>query len=70
MLAHAASSLAAHGVSVAQLVQHPHEGEASLELVLHEAPFGDLTAALSEIAAFPEVLRAPFALPVITEGSL
>ena len=70
VLAHAASSLAAHDVSVAQLVQHLHDGEASLELVLHEAPFGKLTAALREIAAFPEVLRAPFALPVITEGSL
>ncbi len=70
VLAHAASRLAAHEVSVAQLVQHLHEGEASLELVLHEAPFGDLNAALREIAAFPEVLRAPFALPVITEGSL
>ena len=70
VLAHAASSLAAHEISVAQLVQHQHEGEASLELVLHEAPIGHLAAALQEIAAFPEVLRAPFALPVITEGSL
>jgi len=70
VLAHAASSFAAHEVSVAQLVQHLHDGEASLELVLHEASLGDITAALREIAAFPEVLRAPFALPVITEGSL
>ena len=70
VLAHAASRLAAHEVSVAQLVQHLHDGEASLELVLHEAPLGEITAALREIAAFPEVLRAPFALPVITEGSL
>ena len=38
--------------------------------MLHEAPIGHLAAALQEIAAFPEVLRAPFALPVITEGSL
>jgi len=70
VLAHAASRLAAHNVSVAQLVQHPHEGEASLDIVLHEAPVGELTAALTEIAAFPEVLRAPLALPVITERSL
>jgi len=70
VLAHAASRLAAHEVSVAQLVQHLHDGEASLELVLHEAPLGEITAALREISAFPEVLRAPFALPVITEGSL
>jgi homoserine dehydrogenase len=70
VLAHAASRLAAHEVSVAQLVQHLHDGEASLELVLHEAPLGEITAALREIAAFPEVLRVPFVLPVITEGAL
>jgi homoserine dehydrogenase len=70
VLAHAASRFAAHDVSVAQLVQHVHEGEATLDIVLHETPVGELTAALTEIAALPEVLRAPFALPVITERSL
>ena len=61
------SRLAAHEVSVAQLVQHLGEGEARIELVLHEAPIGAVTAALAEIAALPEVLRIPFLLPVITE---
>jgi len=70
VLAHAASRLAAHDVSVAQLVQRLHEGEASLELVLHETPVGNLNAALREIATFPEVLRPPFVLPVIAERPL
>jgi homoserine dehydrogenase len=70
VLAHVTSRLAAHEVSVAQLVQHLHEGQAALDLVLHEAPLGGLTGALVEIAALDEVLRPPFVLPVITEGSL
>jgi homoserine dehydrogenase len=65
VLAHAASRLAAHDVSVAQLVQRPSNGAATLELVLHGARLGDVSAALREIAAFPEVLRPPFLLPVI-----
>ena len=67
VLAHAASRLAAHEVSVAQLVQRLGNGSATLELVLHRAPYGEVAAALREIAAFPEVLRPPFVLPVITE---
>jgi predicted amino acid-binding ACT domain protein len=70
VLAHAASRLAAHEVSVAQLVQRLDNGSATLELVLHRAPYGEVAAALREIAAFPEVLRPPFALPVITEQSV
>jgi hypothetical protein len=62
--------LAAHDVSVAQLVQRLGEGEARIELVLHEAPLQSVTAALAEIAALPEVLRIPFLLPVITERPL
>ena len=65
VLAHAASRLAAHDVSVAQLVQRPENGTASLELVLHRVPYGSLAAALREIAVFPEVLRPPFVMPVI-----
>ncbi|MGH2972559.1 MAG: homoserine dehydrogenase [Gaiellaceae bacterium] len=65
VLAHAASRLAAHDVSISQLVQRPANGAATLELVLHRAPLGDVSAALREIAAFPEVLRPPFLLPVI-----
>jgi homoserine dehydrogenase len=65
VLAHAASRLAAHEVSVAQLVQHLEEGRASLDLVLHETPLGRLRAALAEIAVFPEVLDRPFVAPVV-----
>ena len=70
VLAHAASRLAAHDVSVAQLVQRLDDGAATLELVLHRAPYGQVSAALREIAAFPEVLRPPFVMPVIEAGSL
>src|SRR5213082_1613862 len=70
VLAHAASRLAAHDVSVAQLVQRLEDGAATLELVLHRAPLGAVSAALREIAAFPEVLRPPFVLPVITASGL
>ena len=70
VLAQAASRLAAHEVSVAQLVQRLDEGKASLDLVLHEAPFGKVAAALAEIAAFPEVLDRPFVAPVISERPL
>ena len=65
VLAHAASRLAAHDVSVAQLVQRPENGAASLELVLHHTPYGQLASALREIAHLPEVLRPPFVMPVI-----
>ena len=70
VLAHAASRLAAHEVSVAQLVQRLEAGAATLELVLHRSSFGAVSAALREIAAFPEVLRPPFLLPVISERGL
>ena len=70
VLAHAASSLAAHEVSVARLVQRLDEGKAALDLVLHEAPLGKVAAALAEIAAFPEVLGAPFVAPVVSERPL
>ena len=70
VLAHAASRLAAHEVSVAQLVQHLREGEATLEVVVHEAAAGAVGRALAEIATFPEVLRRPFLAPVLSETSL
>jgi homoserine dehydrogenase len=65
VLAHAASRFAAHDVSVAQLVQRLDEGRASLDLVLHDAPYGDVRGALGEIASFPEVLDRPFVAPVV-----
>jgi homoserine dehydrogenase len=70
VLAHAASRLAAHEVSVAQLVQRLSDGQAALDLVLHEAPSGQVTAALAEIFAFPEVLGRPFVAPVISDRPL
>jgi homoserine dehydrogenase len=70
VLAHVTSRLAAHEVSVAQLVQKLGEGEAALDLVLHEAPAGQVSAALAEIAVFPEVLRRPFLAPVVSERPL
>jgi homoserine dehydrogenase len=70
VLAHAASRFASHDVSVAQLVQRLADGQAALDLVLHEAPLGQVTAALAEISAFPEVLGRPFVAPVVTDTSL
>ena len=65
-----ASRLASHEVSVAQLVQRLGNGQAALDLVLHEAPLGQVAAALAEIAAFPEVLGRPFIAPVVSDRPL
>jgi homoserine dehydrogenase len=70
VLAHVTSRLAAQEVSVAQLVQHLGDGEATLDLVLHRAPAGAVARAAAEIATFPEVLRPPFLVPVISERPL
>jgi homoserine dehydrogenase len=70
VLAHAAGLLAAQGVSVAQLTQHLEEGRASLDLVLHEAPLGSVSAALAELRGLPEVLAPPFLAPVLSERAL
>jgi homoserine dehydrogenase len=70
VLAHVTSRLAGHEVSVAQLVQHLGDGEATLDLVLHRAPAGAVAKAAAEIATFPEVLRAPFLVPVVSERPL
>jgi homoserine dehydrogenase len=67
VLAHVAEALAAHGVSVARLVQHVRGGGATLHLVTHEAPAGRFAAALAEIEALPETHRAPSALPVVSD---
>jgi homoserine dehydrogenase len=65
VLGHAATTLAKHGVSVAQLVQHLEPGRAALDLVLHDSAIGSVTEALNELAASPEVLGRPFVAPVI-----
>jgi homoserine dehydrogenase len=66
VLGHAATTLAKHNVSVAQLVQHLEPGRAALDLVLHDSAAGDVDAALSELASSPEVLGTPFVAPVIS----
>ncbi len=72
VLAHVTSRLAANEISVAQLVQHLRngDGDATLDLVLHEAHWGDVAEAAAQMATFPEVLRRPFLAPVITERPL
>jgi homoserine dehydrogenase len=65
VLGQAATTFAAHDVSIAQLVQHLEPGRAALDLVLHDAMIGAVEAALDELAASPEVLARPFVAPVI-----
>jgi homoserine dehydrogenase len=66
VLGHAATTVAKHDVSIAQLVQHQEPGRAAHDLVLHDAKIGSVAAALEELAASPEVLGRPFIAPVIT----
>jgi homoserine dehydrogenase len=70
VLAHVTSRLAAQDISVAQLVQHLGDGRATLDLVLHRAPYGAVARAASETATFPEVLGRPFLAPVISGRQL
>jgi homoserine dehydrogenase len=67
VLAHVALRLATHGVSIARLVQKQDNGSATLHMVTHEAPAGDLDAALDEIAELEESKSPPSALPVISD---
>jgi homoserine dehydrogenase len=67
VLAHVALRLATHGVSIGRLVQHQVNGSATLHIVTHEAPAGDLDAALAEIDGLEESRAAPSALPVISD---
>ena len=61
VLAHVALRLASHGVSIARLVQKQDNGSATLHIITHEAPSGDLDAALEEIAELEESKSAPSA---------
>lgn len=65
VLAHAATTFARHGVSIAQLVQQLEPGRAALDVVLHDAEIGAVEAALDELTGSPEVLGRPFIAPVI-----
>jgi homoserine dehydrogenase len=67
VLAHVAERLAAHGISVARLVQQQRNGAATLHILTHEAPIGHVDEALAEIAALPETGRPPSALAVVSD---
>jgi homoserine dehydrogenase len=67
VLAHIAERLAAHGISIARLVQRQTNGSATLHILTHEAPFGRVDDALQEIAALPETGRTPSALAVVSD---
>jgi homoserine dehydrogenase len=67
VLAHVALRLATHGVSIGRLVQHQVNGSATIHIVTHEAPAGDVDAALEEIDGLEESRAAPSALPVISD---
>jgi homoserine dehydrogenase len=67
VLAHVAERLAEHQVSVARLIQHQVNGSAALHVVTHEARWGDVEAALADIAALPETHAHPTVLPVISD---
>ena len=66
-LALVAGRLAAHGVSVARLVQTQGEESATLHVVTHESTAGRLRAALDEIDALEEARGQASALPVISD---
>jgi homoserine dehydrogenase len=67
VLAHVATRLAAHEVSVARLIQSPTPSGAALHIVLHEAAEHRVTAALAEIAQLPEAHALPSVLPVVSD---
>jgi homoserine dehydrogenase len=67
VLAHVTRRLAAHELSVSRLIQTPIDTGAALHAVLHEAPQGQVNAALAEIVQLPEVHAPPFVLPVISD---
>ncbi len=67
VLAHVAERLAAHDVSVAQLVQHQTGEGAALHIVTHEAPSGAVERALADIASLPEAHGSPTRLAVISD---
>jgi homoserine dehydrogenase len=67
VLALVAMRLAAHGVSVARLVQDQGDDSATLHVVTHEAPSGQLRAALDEIDGLEETRSPASALPVVSD---
>jgi len=70
VLARVAERLAAHGVSVARLVQSQTDGGAILHVISHEATYGDVEAALAEISALSESREIAAAFPVISQRGI
>jgi homoserine dehydrogenase len=66
-LARVADGLAHHEISIARLVQHQNGSGATLHVVSHEAPAGALDAALTQLAALPEVRRRSRPIPVVSD---
>ena len=70
VLARIAERLAAHGVSVARLVQSQTDGGAILHVISHEATYGAVDTALAEISALPESREIAAAFPVISQRGI
>ncbi len=70
VLARVARKLAAHEISVARLVQDPAEGGASLHVLTHEAPSGQVSAALADLAGLEEMRGKPTAIRVISDRGI
>ncbi len=70
VLARVAERLAAHGVSVARLIQSQIDGGAILHVISHEATYGAVDAALAEIGALPESREIAAAFPVISQRGI
>jgi len=70
VLARIAERLAAHGVSVARLVQSQTDGGAILHVISHEATYGAVDAALAEISALSESREVAAAFPVISQRGI
>jgi homoserine dehydrogenase len=67
VLAQITRRLAAHGISVARLIQVPLPNGAALHLVLHETPERAVQNMLAEVVQLPEVHAAPTLLPVVSD---
>src|SRR5580765_1618689 len=67
VLAHVATQLAEHEISIARLLQHQNGDGAALHVVTHEAREGALSDALDAITALPEVRRKPLPFPVVSD---
>ena len=67
VLAQVAGCFAAHGISVARLVQRDGKEAAELHVVTHTTASGHVAAALEEIEALPSARGPATALPVVSD---